>query len=75
MKLKDIEGLAIAYDGCHKIYIIQKQDEISEAKNCGYAIYPMEKLEDLYKQSCPLKFVSSWDLKKKYIRQGEKHER
>lgn len=74
MKLKNIEGKAVAYDGCHKIYIIQKQDEIEEAKNCDYTIYPMEKLEDLYEQSCSLKFVSSWDLEKKYICQGEKPE-
>lgn len=75
MKLKDIKGKAIAYDECHKIYIIKKQDEIWEALNNNYVIYPMEALTDLYKQSCPLKFVSSWDLKKRYIEQGEKPER
>ena len=75
MKLKNIEGLAVAWDECHKIYIIKRQDEIWEALNNNYVIYPMEALTDLYEQSCPLKFVSSWDLKKRYIEQGEKPER
>jgi hypothetical protein len=75
MKLKDIKGKAIAYDECHKIYIIRKEQEVWEALNNNYVIYPMEALTDLYEQSCSLKFVSSWDLKKRYIEQGEKPER
>lgn len=75
MKLKEIKGKAIAYDECHKIYIIKKEAEVWEALGNNYVIYPMEALKDLYKQSCSLKFISSWDLKKTYVKQGEKPEK
>jgi hypothetical protein len=71
IKDKTIRGKAFAWDECHKIYIIKRDTEIYEALSNGYVIYPMEALKDIYKQSCPLKFISSWDLTKNYIDQRE----
>ena len=60
-----------AYDGCHKIYILANEEEEDYAKKRGYDIYPIYKLQEIYKNSCPLRFISSWDLQKDYVEQGK----
>lgn len=68
---KEIKGKGIAYDGCHKIYIIEdKQDEI-EAHKMGYELYVLDILEKIYNNSCPLRFISNWKLDKNFVKQCE----
>lgn len=61
-----------AYDGCHKIYILEDLEDLQLALNCGYYIYPIEKLRQTYKDSCELKFIDTWKLTNGYVRQDEK---
>lgn len=64
---KIIKGKGFAWDGCHKIYLLKTPEEIEEALNNGYTIYPIKDLPEIYNRSCPLRFIAYWDLSKPYI--------
>jgi hypothetical protein len=61
---------SFAYDGCHKIYLLEQIDEVEEAK-FGYNILPISSLKRAYEDSCALRFISSWSLAKKFSEQFE----
>lgn len=56
-----------AYDGCHKIYLLESEDQEKEARDCGYRILPVEDLKKTYENSCSLRFIAYWDLNKDYV--------
>ena len=58
-----------AYDGCHKIYIMENIEDIMLFTAYGYDIYPIEKLKETWKNSCSLRFIHNGNLKKTYIPQ------
>ena len=61
-----------AYDGCHKIYIIESDEQEQRAREYNYQILPIEELEDKFYNSCELRFINFWDLSKTaLIQQGE----
>lgn len=62
-----------AYDGCHKIYIMENIEDIMLLTALGYDIYPIEKIKETWKNSCPLRFIESGNLKKRYIPQFAKY--
>lgn len=55
------------YDGCHKIYLVESPDDITEMiQACDYTkddLYNIEQLEEIYNKSCPLRFISTVKLK------------
>lgn len=51
-----------AYDGCHKIYLIENEENLKSAKASGYDIYPIEELENKFNHSCGMRFINTWDL-------------
>lgn len=53
-----------AYDGCHKIYLIESEEQEKEAKSYRYNILPIEELLNTYEDSCSLRFINFWDLSK-----------
>ncbi len=60
------------WDNCHKIYLIQDQEDIESAKEIlgdDIIFYNIDELQDIYNRSCPLRFISNWKLKD-YVRQG-----
>jgi hypothetical protein len=77
------EGLRIAsqygnkffFDGCHKIYIINKlneEEEIKQGLSYGYKmedIFNINELKRIFNECCPLKFISSLDLEISFIKQ------
>lgn len=67
----NVKGDKFAYDKCHKIYIIEDNDDLQEAKETGYNIYPITDLENAYKNSCELRFISNWKLNTSYVEQFE----
>jgi hypothetical protein len=75
MKINGVEilGKQFAYDNCHKIYIIEDNEDLNVAKDCGYDIFDITELEDKYNNSCSLKFISNWKLDKEYVRQFEEN--
>lgn len=69
---KEILGKEFAFDGCHKIYIIEDDDDKKMAIEYGYIIKNIDELKDTFVNSCPLRFISNWKLDKTYVYQGEK---
>jgi hypothetical protein len=61
-----------AYDGCHKIYILEDEIDYQEAINNGYEIKRMKSIKSAYHNSCSLKFISNWKLTKCYAGQGDR---
>ena len=54
------------YDGCHKIYLIETQQDKKEFFNKDWEeseIYPIAQLIDIYRNSCPLKFIDTCSFK------------
>jgi hypothetical protein len=75
-RIEKIKGLGFIYDNCHKIYILETNEDVKEAveknKNDNYyTLYPMEKLAEMYLKSCPLRFINNYKLTKTFIEQGE----
>lgn len=73
-KVKEMapEATQFAWDGCHKIYILENQEEVTEAEKVGYEILDIKNLETAWEKSCELKFINFWNLDKDaIIPQGE----
>lgn len=68
---KIVKGDKVAYDGCHKIYILEDGDDMQEAKELEYSVYNIDKLEEIYKESCPLRFIRNWKCNIQYCPQFE----
>lgn len=63
-----ISAKQFAYDGCHKIYLIEDEDDYQEARR-GYDIIPIEYIRRKWNESCGLQFISNWKLTKRYAEQ------
>lgn len=61
-ELKDFPFVAVAFDGCHKLYLCEDEKEVHEAEEYDYEIHEPLALPALWERSCPLKFVSTWRL-------------
>lgn len=70
---KEIKGKGIAYDGCHKIYILEDENDEKEAYDMGYELYVLDILEKIYNNSCSLRFINNWKLDKCYVAQFEEN--
>lgn len=69
---KIVKGNSFAYDGCHKIYILQDEKDIAGAKDNRYTVYDLDMIKEIYKESCPLRFIENWKLDGTcYAKQGE----
>jgi hypothetical protein len=64
-----ITAKEFAYDGCHKIYLIESKDDREEARDCEYDIHPISSLREVFNKSCGLQFISNWKLSKRYVDQ------
>lgn len=71
---KQVVGNEFAYDDCHKIYIIEDENDRKSALECGYTLYPIEQLLSKYNHSCELRFINNWKLTIRYVEQFEKLE-
>lgn len=68
---KVVYGDLFAYDGCHKIYILEDYNDVVDAAKRGYYIKPINKIIKTYAISCDLKFISNWKLNVSYVSQDE----
>ena len=66
-----VNGNKFAYDGCHKIYIIEDFEDEKQALNYDYYIYDIKDLEHTFNYSCELRFIHNWKLTKTYVSQFE----
>ena len=60
LSLIEASGWSIAFDGCHKLYFLQDDGEVRDARDAGYRVFPASRLRELYDSSCGLRFVSRW---------------
>jgi hypothetical protein len=67
----EITSNQFAYDGCHKIYLINSKEDQQEAEETNYELCPIEELQAAYEKSCGLQFINNWDLTS-VVRQFEK---
>ena len=72
------EYTGFVFDGCHKIYLVKDEDipSVNELWGNGYEDEPIYLLKDLprcYENSCSLRFISSWDLTKHFVKQFEEN--
>lgn len=68
-----IVGEKFAYDGCHKMYVLETEQEEQEAIKFGYEIKPINLLPVTYEYSCELRFINKWDVSQPaYVEQFEK---
>jgi len=66
-----IDAKEFAWDGCHKIYLLESNEDRYQAIKTGYEkIFPISKLEYIYQISCPLRFIRTWGLES-VVDQGE----
>lgn len=54
---KEVIGDKFAFDGCHKIYILEDEEDRKEAEEYDYKIFDLEQLKEKYNNSCSLKFI------------------
>ena len=66
---QEITSKFFAYDGCHKIYVLENENDIQEAIETGYLVIAIEHLKKYYYSSCPLRFIDSWNFSKQYVQQ------
>ncbi len=76
MKINDIPTAAkkFAFDGCHKIYLLESRKDVTEARQAGYGVLPIQDLQDVYENSCGLRFISNWSLTTSFAAQFENAE-
>lgn len=56
-------GHKLAFDGCHKLYFLDCEEAVQEARDIGYEIHESTEVHDLYAlDRCGLRFVSRWGL-------------
>ena len=60
-----------AFDGDHKIYILEDSQDMYEAAQLDYDILHIDLLKETYDNACPLKFINNWKLTKTYAEQCE----
>jgi hypothetical protein len=71
MKINDkaVTAKKFAFDGCHKIYLLESRKDETEARAIGYSILPVSELQDAYDGSCALRFISNWELTTSFVHQ------
>lgn len=71
--------IGFAYDGCHKIYLLQ-EDDLDDFTESWYDgdfeaaksnIYDLSSICDCFENSCPLRFIHDWKLKETIVKQFE----
>lgn len=67
----EITAKEFAWDGCHKIYLLNSKRDKDQAISMGYGIYPISQLEETFKNSCPLRFIQAWNFSITYVPQFE----
>lgn len=65
------DAKVFAYDGCHKIYLIESEKDEKEALRFGYKILSIKELEKTFDNSCELRFIHDWQLNKSFVNQFE----
>lgn len=66
-----ITAIGFAFDGCHKIYLLENEKDCEKMHDYGYDLYLIEGLPEAWLHTCSLRFIESADLTTTYVRQFE----
>lgn len=66
---REVHAKEFAFDGCHKIYLINTPQDKKIFTEYGYGFLPIEDLPEVWENSCSLRFISDADLKKSQVLQ------
>lgn len=61
-KTYELDAKWAVYDGCHKIYLVRSDNEAREAMGYGYELCRVSDIPEIWDASCPLRFISFWDV-------------
>lgn len=65
---KEVKGNRFVWDNCHKIYIIEDEEDLLDCMDKwgtlinGTDIFDITELERIYDKSCSLRFINNWKL-------------
>ncbi len=68
----EVNAKSFVFDDCHKIYIVEDEDDIEDIKKTwgeNETFYDIKELPKVWNDSCPLRFISNWKLTKQFVRQ------
>ena len=65
----EITAYAFGFDGCHKFYLVENEEDQHMLEELGYTIYKIEDLPREWAGSCPLRFIDSADLERVFVHQ------
>jgi hypothetical protein len=68
---KPVAATHFAYDGCHKIYLLEDEADKAAAKRAKYDLLPIKSLPKTYMVSCACRFISNWKLNTHFAAQFE----
>ena len=74
---KEVKGNRFVWDNCHKIYIIEDDNDLVDCMETwgtlvnGTDVFDITEIERIYDNSCSLRFISNWKLDTQYVRQFE----
>lgn len=57
---KEITAKAFAFDGCHKIYLVETVEDDETLREYGYDIYEISGIKQAYEDSCSLRFIQTF---------------
>jgi hypothetical protein len=60
LDLIEKSGCHIAWDGCHKLYLLPDNATVRSALEAEYDVYPAIQIKDLWESSCSLRFINRW---------------
>lgn len=68
---KKITAIEFAFDGCHKIYLVNNAEDKNQLIEYGYNFYPIEELQEVYEGSCSLRFIQDMTTFNNIVAQSE----
>lgn len=69
---KPISAKEFAFDGCHKIYLINTKEDKAQLVEYDYDIFPIEDIKEVYEGSCSLRFIQDMTTFMDIVKQFEK---
>lgn len=71
MKINADDFLGFVWDGCHKIYLIESDEDWKQCDTYSRTeMRPMDELPAVWAKSCPLRFISTYASLATIIPQG-----
>ena len=65
---KEVNGIGVAWDGDRRIYILENEKEVNEAKFYDYKIFPMKDLKNIWEISrYGIRFICRWGKPEFYV--------